>query len=82
MNVHLFGKNLFIRFTMRVLCGRLSVSELASFPFGLEDGMWDLILFDPLFNFTFSSTTFPIIIFELKVVICGKYINLNKFTKN
>ena len=43
VNDHLLGKDLFIRFTMRVFCKHLSVCVCASFPFGSEGGMWDLI---------------------------------------
>ena len=32
---------------MRVLRGRLSVCECASFPLGFEGGMWDLIALVP-----------------------------------
>ena len=39
LNVHLFGKELLIRFTMRVLRERLSVCINACFPFGFEGGM-------------------------------------------
>ena len=38
---------LFIRFTVRVLYGNLSICECASVPFCFEDGMWDLIIFVP-----------------------------------
>ena len=38
----MFGKELFIQLTLRVLSGRLSVCVCASFPFGFEGGMWDL----------------------------------------
>ena len=44
---HLFGKELLIRFPVRVLCGRLSISVCSSFPFGFEGGMWDLIVLIP-----------------------------------
>ena len=32
---------------LRVLRGRLSVCECASFPFGFDDGMWGLIALVP-----------------------------------
>ena len=44
---HLFGKELFIWFSMRVCCERLSICVCSSFPFGFEDGMLDLIVFIP-----------------------------------
>ena len=37
-------KDLFIRFTLRVLRRRLSICKCASFPFGFEGGMCDLIV--------------------------------------
>ena len=43
----MLGKELFIRFTLCVLRGRLSICECASFPFGFEGGMWDLIVSVP-----------------------------------
>ena len=42
-----FGKELFIRFAVRVLRRRLSICECASFPFGFEGGMGDLIVLVP-----------------------------------
>ena len=36
LNDHLFGKELFILFTGRVLRGRLSICECASFPIALR----------------------------------------------
>ena len=42
-----FGKELFIRFTVRVLCERLSVCVCVSFTFVSEGGMWDLIVLVP-----------------------------------
>ena len=42
-----FGKELFIRFAVRVFRERLSVCLYASFPFGFEGGMWDLSLLIP-----------------------------------
>ena len=47
MNDHLFGKELFIRFTVHVLRERLSICVCPSFPFGFEGGMWDLIVLIP-----------------------------------
>ena len=50
-------KEPFIRLTVRVLRGRLSICECASFPFGFEGGMLDLIVLIPdhclSLNFTF-----------------------------
>ena len=41
LNDHLFGKELFIRFTVRIFRGRLFICMHASFSFGFEDGMLD-----------------------------------------
>ena len=40
-------ERLFIRFTVHVFHESLSVCMSASFPFGFEGGMWDLILLVP-----------------------------------
>ena len=47
MNDYLFGKELSIRFTVRVFRERLSICVCVSFPFGNEDGLWDLIVSEP-----------------------------------
>ena len=46
-NDHLFGKELFIRFTAIVFCKLLSVYVFSYFPFGFEGRMWDLIVLVP-----------------------------------
>ena len=38
------GKELLIRLTVHVFHERLSIYICASFPFGFEGGMWDLII--------------------------------------
>ena len=38
---------MFIRFTVRDFRGHLSVHVSASFPFGFEGGMWDLMVLVP-----------------------------------
>ena len=46
----MFGKELFIRFTGRGVCERISICVCVcvfSFPFGSEDEKWDLILSVP-----------------------------------
>ena len=43
LNDHLFGKELFIRFTSRAFRKLLSVYVFSYFPFGFEGRMWDLI---------------------------------------
>ena len=45
INHHLFGKQLFIWFTVRVF--RVSIFVCPSFPFGLLGGMWDVIVLIP-----------------------------------
>ena len=39
-----FGKEVFIRLTVRVFREHLSICLSSSFPFGIEGGMWDLIV--------------------------------------
>ena len=43
----MFGKELFIRFTVRVFCERYSVHVYASFPFGFEVEMRNLVELHP-----------------------------------
>ena len=54
---HLFGKELFIRFTASAFRKLPSIYVLSYFPFGLEGWMWDLIVSVPdhclSFYFTF-----------------------------
>ena len=47
LNDHLFGKELFIRFTASAFRGLPSVCVFGCFPFGFEDRMWDLIVSVP-----------------------------------
>ena len=47
LNDHLFGKELFIRLTAHVFRGRWSNCVCPSFPFGIEGGMWDVIVLIP-----------------------------------
>ena len=42
--ITVFGKELFIRLTLRVFRGRWSNFVFPSFPFGTEGGMWDVIV--------------------------------------
>ena len=53
----MFGKELFIRFTVRVFSERLTICVCASFPFGFGGGMWDLIVVVPdhCLSFTFLT---------------------------
>ena len=44
---HLFGKELFIRFTASAFRKLLSVYVFSYFPFGFEGRMWDLIVSVP-----------------------------------
>ena len=43
----MLGKELFLWFTVRVFRDRLSVCMFASFPYGFEGCIWDLIVFIP-----------------------------------
>ena len=45
LNDHLFGKELFTRFTVGIFFGLLWICVCASFQFGFEDGVWELIVF-------------------------------------
>ena len=65
LNDHLFGKEIFIRFTVRVYHDRLSVRVCASFPFGFEVAVWNSIVLSfyfevceyfALYTFFFSET--------------------------
>ena len=47
LNDHLFGKELFIRFTASAFRKLLSVYVFSYFPFGFEGRMWDLIVSVP-----------------------------------
>ena len=47
LNGHLFGKELFIRFTASAFCKLPSIYVFSYFRFGFEDRMWDLIVSVP-----------------------------------
>ena len=47
LNVHLSGKELFIRFTARATRKLLSIYVISYFPFGFEGRIWDLIVSVP-----------------------------------
>ena len=47
LNDHLFGKELFIRFTASAFRKLLSIYVFSYFPFGFEGRMWDLIVSFP-----------------------------------
>ena len=47
LNDHLFGKELFIRFTANAFRKLLSIYVFSYFPFGFEGRMWDLIVSVP-----------------------------------
>ena len=47
LNFLLFGKELFIRFTLRVFHEHLLMCVCASFPFGFSGGKWDVMLLVP-----------------------------------
>ena len=57
MNDHLFGKELFIRFTASAFRKLLSIYVFSCFPFGFEGRMWDLIASVPdCLSFYFQET--------------------------
>ena len=47
LNDHLFGKELFIRFTASAFRKLRSIYVFSYFPFGFEGRMWDLIVSVP-----------------------------------
>ena len=57
LNDHLFGKELFNRFTASAFRKLLSVNVFSCFPFGFEGRMWDLIVSVPdhYLSFYFSN---------------------------
>ena len=57
MNDHLFGKELFIRFTASAFRKLPSIYVFSYFPFGFEGRMWDLIVSVPdhCLSFYFDS---------------------------
>ena len=59
LNDHLFGKELFIRFTASAFRKLLSVYVLSYFPFGSEGRMWDLIVSVPDHCLSFYFTQIP-----------------------
>ena len=56
---HLFGEELFIRFTVRVYRESLSICVCVSFPFGFEGGMGILIALVPDQTFYFAHRPVP-----------------------
>ena len=63
----MFGKELFFRYTVCVLRGRLSFCECVSIPFGFEGWKWDLIVIVPDYCLSFYFTTLEILVGQL----CG-----------
>ena len=53
LNDHLFGKELFIRFTVSAFRKLPSVYVFSYFPFGFEGRMWDVIVSVPDHCFSF-----------------------------
>ena len=61
LNDHLFGKELFIRFTASAFRKLPSIYVFSYFPFGFEGRMWDLIVSVPdhcLFIFSFYKSLY------------------------
>ena len=56
LNDHLFGKELFIRFTASAFRKLPSIYVSSYFPFGFEGRMWDLIVLVPDHCLSFYST--------------------------
>ena len=56
LNDHLFGKELFIRFTASAFGKLPSIYVFSYFPFGFEGRMWDLIVSVPDFCLSFYFT--------------------------
>ena len=58
LNDHLFGKELFIRFTASAFRKLPSIYVFSYFPFGFEGRMWDLIVSvpDDCLSFYFTSS--------------------------
>ena len=58
LNDHLFGKELFIRFTASAFRKLPSIYVFSYFPFGFEGRMWDLIVSVPdhCLSFYFENT--------------------------
>ena len=57
LNDYLFGKELFIRFTVRVFRECYQFFVCRSFPFGFEGGLWNVIVFIPDHCFSIYFTT-------------------------
>ena len=54
LNDHLFGKELFIRFTARAFRKLLSIYIFSYFPFGFKGRIRDLIVVDHCLSFYFT----------------------------
>ena len=66
LNDHLFGKELFIRFTASAFRKLPSIYVFSYFPFGFEGRMWDLIVSVPdhCLSFFFSKFMKPTTLWE------------------
>ena len=71
LNYHLFGKELFIRFTASAFRKLLSIYVFSYFPFGFEGRMWNLIVSVPdhclSFYFSFDSLFSPILLYGSEI---------------
>ncbi|MEW8547338.1 MAG: hypothetical protein AB2693_27840, partial [Candidatus Thiodiazotropha sp.] len=56
LNSHLLGKELLIRFTVRVFRKHVNLCTCTSFPIGFKSGMWDLIVLIPEHCLSFYFT--------------------------
>ena len=59
LNDHLFGKELFIRFTASAFRKRPSIYVFSYFPFGFAGKMWDLIVSVPDHCLSFYFVSHP-----------------------
>ena len=67
LNDHLFGKELFIRFTASAFRKLPSIYVFSYFPFGFEDRMWDLIVsvLDHCLSFYFEFSKGKVILLDI-----------------
>ena len=72
MNDHLFGKELFILFTVVIFC------VCPSFPFGIEGGMWDVNVLIPDHCLSIYFIHFP----GLNWALCQSPVNNIMFRKS
>ena len=72
LNDHLFGKELFIRFTASAFGKLPSIYVFSYFPFGFEGRMWDLIVSVPDHCLSFYFGTHEKLSWECKVGLISR----------